>query len=856
MPNNTNNHQNNFWDTPLKDLMLKVNATPDGLSSAEAQKRLLTFGPNSLRKDSQFQVVREFFRFFSDPLVLILMVASIISFAVGDKINASIIIGIVLMSVVLNFMKQYQAHRAVEALRKQVASTAEVIRDGKTSELPVESLVPGDIVKLNAGDLVPADCRLLDANDLHVRESALTGESLPVDKSPSDLEGDKHGIVDAVNSVFMGTAIQTGMATAVVVSTGANTAFGAIASALAKRAPETEFDRGIKKFGLMITRVIFVLVLFVFLVNIAHMVNGGSTADLHKRLLEAFMFALALAVGLTPELLPVIISVTLAKGAKRMAEKKVIVKQLASIENFGSMEILCSDKTGTLTEGDIVLDRHVDVNGNDDENVLQLIYINSFFEAGIKNPLDDAILKHDHPTIGDYTKVDEIPFDFERRRLSVIARHGEELALITKGAAESVYEVCTKVTINGKVETLTPYRLGLAEETHKRLSMDGYRMLAVAIGSVPEKKAYGKDDEKDMTLVGFAAFLDPAKPNVGACLDALKKNGISVVIMTGDNQYVTQKIATDVGLKADKVVLGSEVDAMDDNALAYQAVHGAIFARMAPEQKNRVILALKARGHVVGYIGDGINDAPSLHAADIGISVMNGVDVAKEAANIILLEKDLGVLDEGVVEGRRSFANILKYIIMGTSSNFGNMFSMAAASLVLPFLPMLPTQILLNNFLYDASQIAIPSDNVDPSLLLRPRKWQIDFIREFMLIIGPISSVYDLMTFGVLIWFFHANEQLFHTGWFVESLATQTLVVFVIRTSLNPFLSRASKQLTGTVLSIVAIGFILPFSPLARFLGFVPMPVSLLGIIVLFTVTYLALVQWVKVWFYKKHSLA
>jgi Mg2+-importing ATPase len=578
---------------------------------------------------------------------------------------------------------------------------------------------------------------------------------------------------------------------------------------------------------------------------------------LHRPLLESFLFSVALAVGMTPEMMPMIITITLAQGARRMARKKVLVKQLSAIEDFGSVEILCSDKTGTLTEGEIVLDRHVDVHGQDDENVLRLVYLNSCFQAGIKSPLDDAILRHDHPAIAEYEKVDEIPFDFNRKRLSVVARHGGEYILITKGEAESVFAVCGTVIVEGTPQLFDERERALATETFQKLSADGYRTLGVAVRRVEKQDAYALAVEQEMTLAGFAAFLDPPKEGIPAILKALNQNGVSVVIMTGDNQYVTQKVAHDVGLASDRIVTGNQLDTMDDDALAYQAEHGAIFARVSPEQKNRVILSLKARGHVVGYIGDGINDAPSLHTADVGISVMNGVDVAKDASKIILLEKDLAVLNEGVIEGRRCFANIMKYIIMSTSSNFGNMFSMAAASLFLPFLPMLPTQILLNNFLYDTSQVAVPGDNVDPTLLHKPKRWQIAFIRQFMMIIGPISSVYDFLTFGVLLWIFHAssNAPLFRTGWFVESLATQTLVVFVIRTAGNPFRSRPSGRLLIGVVAVSLAGAVLPYTRLGVVLGFIPLPLSLLAAILLLALTYLVLVQTVKTWFYRRHAL-
>jgi Mg2+-importing ATPase len=836
-----------FWDEPLLELLELLRTTSAGLTSDEAQRRLSLHGPNSMVRESRFAALVSILRLLVNPLVLILLVASGISLALGDSVGGVIIISIVLLSVLLNFFMEFQAQHAVEEIRKQVATTAAVIRDGREQELPVAELVPGDIIRLNAGDLVPADARLLEVKDLHVRESALTGESLPVEKTPRDLPAGKRGVADASNSIFMGTAVQTGMGTAVIVCTGKETAFGEIAQRLAMRPPETEFGRGIRHFGLMITRVIMLLVLFVLLVNIV----------LHRPVLEAFLFSVALAVGMTPEMMPMIITVTLAQGARRMTRKKVLVKQLSAIEDFGSIEILCSDKTGTLTEGEIELDRHVDVQGKDDDSVLRFVYLNSFFQAGIKSPLDAAILKHEHPLIVEYAKLDEIPFDFNRKRLSVVVRHGDECLLITKGEAESIFAICQTVIIDGSPQPFDESRRAQATETFQKLSAAGFRALGVAVRKVDKQCTYTLAVESGMTLAGFAAFLDPPKEGIPSVLEALRQNGVSVVIMTGDNQYVTEKIAHDVGLKTERIVTGGEVDTMDDPALAYQAENGAVFARVSPEQKNRVILALKARGHVVGYIGDGINDAPSLHTADVGISVMNGVEVAKDAAKIILLEKDLAVLNDGIVEGRRCFANIMKYIVMGTSSNFGNMFSMAAASLFLTFLPMLPTQILLNNFLYDVSQISIPSDNVDPALLHRPKRWQIAFIRQFMMIIGPISSIYDFLTFAVLLWVFRAstNAPLFHTGWFVESLTTQTLVVFVIRTAGNPLKSRPSKLLLIAVSAIVAVAAVLPYTALGRLLQFTQLPLSLLGAIALLAVTYLLLVQVVKSWFYRRHAL-
>lgn len=834
-----------FWDVPLAELLRQLDATPQGLTSEEARYRLREYGPNSLVKQQRFQALFDFLRLFANPLIIILLIASSVSFVLKQHVDAVIIILMVFLGVLLNFYQEYQARHSVEALRQQVASTALVVRDGKEQELPVTDLVPGDIIILNAGSLVPADCRLIEEKDLYVRESALTGESMPVEKEAKDLRGGTHGVTDAENSVFLGTAVQSGIARAVVVRTGAKTAFGAIAQRLSERPPETEFDRGIRQFALMITRVILFLVTFAFLTNIGF----------KRPLLESFLFSVALAVGLTPELLPMIISVTLAQGAKRMAKKKVIVKQLASIENFGSMEILCSDKTGTLTIGEVVLERHVDLRGNEDQRVLQMIYLNSYFEAGVRSPLDDAVLKHERPDIHEYSKVEEIPFDFERRRLSVVVKKGDERFLVTKGAVENVFDVCSQVEFDQKTRPFDKECQQIAARTYETLSSDGYRVLGVAVKQAPDQPSYGKGDEKEMALVGFAAFLDPPKEGVGETIKALKRDGIDVVIMTGDNEFVTRKVAHDVGIPADHIIVGSQMDTIDDAALAYQAEHGAIFAKVSPEQKNRVITALHARGKVVGFLGDGINDAPSMHTADIGISVVNAVDVAKDAANIILMERSLSVLHDGVIEGRRSFANIMKYITMGTSSNFGNMFSMAAASLFMPFLPMLPIQILVNNFLYDLSQVSIPTDNVDDSMLRQPKRWHINFIRQFMVIIGPISSIYDFATFAILLFAFNASETLFHSGWFVESLATQTLVIFVIRTAGNPMKSRPSPQVAATVLAIVAVAVGLTYTDVGRIIGFEPLPPLLLVAITLLTVTYLALVQIVKTWFYRKHAL-
>ncbi len=837
-----------FWDLPLADLLASLDASWDGLSQEQAEERLHHYGANVLTPEHRLAEAFNLLRLLGNPLILILVGASAIALALGDHVSGMIIIAMVLLSVLLNFLMEFRARRAVASIREQVATSASVIRDGTHREIPAADLVPGDIIRLEAGDLIPADARLLESKDLHVRESALTGESLPVEKHATALPPTKsHSIIEALNSVFHGTAVQSGIATAVVVRTGQLTTFGEVGHQLASKVPETEFDRGIRRFGIMIMRIVMFLVLFVLLVNLLF----------RRPLLDSFLFAMALAVGMTPELMPMIITVTLAQAARRMMRRKVLVKQLAAIENFGSIEILCSDKTGTLTAGEVSLERHVDFSGHDDQEVLNLAYLNSSLQTGIRSALDDAILKHGSSALSEYHKIDELPFDFSRRRLSVAVAHDDLRLLVTKGDGESVLGICTKVLSRGTAHDLDATKRLAALRTLQELGNAGFRTLGIALRTLPAQAAYETDMEADMTFAGFAAFLDPPRDNVPSALKSLAKNGITITIMTGDNAHVTRTIAAQVGLKRRSFLGGDAVDAMDDAALAVQAARGAIFTRVTPEQKNRIIIALKMRGHVVGYLGDGINDAPSLHSADVGISVMNGVEVAKNAAGIILLEKDLAVLNEGVLEGRRCYANIMKYIVMGTSSNFGNMFSMAGASLFLPFLPMLPMQVLLNNLLYDLSQVALPSDRVDAALMHRPKRWQVAFIRQFMMVIGPISSLYDFAIFAILLWGFDGwhNSTLFHTGWFVESLATQALVVFVIRTAAHPLKSRPAPMLVFAVLAVVAAAILLPYTPLGPLLGFTPLPAALLGLIAMLIGTYLVLVQVVKSWFYHRHAL-
>jgi Mg2+-importing ATPase len=811
-------------------------APEQGLTSVEAQRRLAKVGPNEPTLVRRNALLRQLLIFLTNPLVVILLIASGIAGVLGEVVNAIIIGVVVLLSIALNFFQAARSQRAADRLRAQVAPTATVMRDGAWQELPRREIVPGDLIHLGAGDLIPADARLIEAHDLHVQQAALTGESLPVEKEAIEPAPETASLTEAQNRVFLGTSVVSGTATALVTATGRATTFGDIAARLAAKPPETEFERGTRRFGLLIMRTVLFLVLFVFLVNVVA----------RRDLFESLLFAIALAVGLTPEFLPMITSVTLGQGALHMARQKVIVKHLAAIQNFGSIDVLCSDKTGTLTSGDMTLSQTLDPLGQPTERVLLLAYLNSFYETGIKSPLDVAILKHGNRDVQQYHKLDEIPFDFERRRLSVAVEHEGERLLITKGAPESVLACCTSYEVNGEPRPLDPHAQEQCEAAYKRLSAQGYRVLAVAYRPLPVQAAYRLQDERELILVGYAAFFDPPLEDAAEVLEALRRDDIEVKILTGDSELVTRHVCEQVGLDPGRIVLGAELDRMTDAALAHRVEQTTIFARVSPAQKNRIILALKSRSHVVGFLGDGINDAPSLHAADVGISVATAVDVARDAAEIILLERSLRVLHQGILEGRKAFGNVMKYLLMGTSSNFGNMFSMAGAVVFLPFLPMLPTQILLNNFLYDLAQVTIPTDNVDASFVQKPHRWDITLIRNFMIFIGPISSIFDFLTFFILLSIFHASEQLFHTGWFVESLATQILVLFVIRTAGNPLRSRPSRPLAISTLLVVAVGILLPFTSAAAPLGFTPLPPIYFAFLAGMIVTYLFLVELVK----------
>ena len=814
--------------------------TLTGLTTKEAEKRLSEYGSNDPTPVRRGALIGELLLLFLNPLVIILLVASGASAILGQPIDATIIFLMVLLGVTINFVQTYRSQRAIQRLREHVSLTATVQRDGAWQEVRRHEVVPGDLVRLSAGDLVPADGNLLEARDLYVQQAALTGESMPAEKESRPGVEDGKGTPEDSNFVFLGTSVVSGTGIARVVATGPRTAFGAIAKRLVVRPEETEFERGLRRFGMLIMRAVFFLVLFILVARVA----------LHKDAFESFVFAVALAVGLTPEFLPMITSVTLARGAVRMARAQVVVKHLPAIQNFGSIDVLCSDKTGTLTKAEMILDSSVDAFGNSFDRPLALGYLNSKFETGIRSPLDAAILRSERHDMESYRKCDEIPFDFNRRRLSIVVeREGAERVerlLVTKGAPEGVLGVCDSYESGGGVCALSPNEIARIRKVYEELSSQGLRVLAVAYRTVEAQAGFSVEDERSLVLAGFLAFADPPTADAAASVAAMKRDGVQVKILTGDNELVARHVCTQVGLENPVIVLGRELEEMSDTALGHVAEQTTIFARVSPMQKLRIILALKHRGHVVGYMGDGINDAPSLHAADVGISVATAVDVARDSADIILLKPGLGILHRGIIEGRRASANVLKYLLMGTSSNFGNMFSMAGASVFLPFLPMLSTQILLNNFLYDTAQITIPSDNVDQSYIRTPQRWDMRLIRNFMLFIGPISSIYDFLTFYVLLHFFHAAEAEFHTGWFVESLATQTLVLFVIRTTQNPLKSRPSLPLTVTTILIVVLGVVLPYSPLARELGFTALPRPFYVFLIISTVTYLFLVELAK----------
>jgi len=830
----------------------RLGSSQEGLSEEEAARRLERYGPNVVASDERHTRLRLLLRACLNPLVLLLAVLAIVSLATGDVRAAAVMTVMIVLGVSLRFTQEARADAAAEKLRAMIRVTATVLRAGRPVEEPLARLVPGDVVHLCAGDMIPADVRILTCRDLFVTQASLTGESLPVEKFATAGERGDRTALEQKNLCFLGTSVESGTATAVVVETGPRTYLGSIASTLAGAPVETAFDQGVARFTWLMIRFIAVMVPLVFVIN-------GLTKHNWK---EAFFFAVAVAVGLTPEMLPMIVSVCLSRGALAMSGKKVIVKRLNSIQNLGAMDVLCTDKTGTLTQDRVILERHCDVARNENDAVLALAYLNSHFQTGLKNVLDRAVLEHHEVhhevSIPDWRKVDELPFDFSRRLMSVVVETPEGVhRLICKGAPEEVFKRCTRFVLDGEVSPVDDVLIEDLREEHESLSRDGFRVLALAYRDFEPRQSYAKDDESDLVLAGYIAFLDPPKDTALAAVRALGARGVAVKILTGDNDLVSRKICQAVGIPTDRVLLGGQVEKMSDAELGVAAEQTTLFARMAPGHKQRVIQVLQERRHVVGFLGDGINDSPALRVSDVGISVDTAVDIAKEAADIILLEKSLLVVEDGVVEGRKVFCNILKYVRMGASSNFGNMFSVLGASAILPFVPMAPIQILTNNLLYDVSQIPIPTDDVDPEQIAAPRPWSMHDLTRFILFIGPCSSLFDYTTYFIMLYVFGcwdpARASLFQTGWFVESLLTQTLIIHVIRTNRIPFLqSRASVALSATTVGIMLVGVWLPSSPLAPALGLTHLPHLYWPLLAVTLLAYVALTQVVKTWLHHR----
>jgi Mg2+-importing ATPase len=817
-----------------------------GLKSAEAHRRLKAFGRNSLSEAPRSHLVKVVLKLFLNPLVLVLAGAAGISFFMHGVVSAVIIIVMIFLSVAMEFIEEHNAENTVRKLIESVKVKSAVWRDRKKIEIVSELICPGDIIELKAGDIITADCRLIESKDLFVNQAALTGESFPSEKKPDKISLKHKNLTEAENILFAGTYAVSGFGKAVALVTGKQTEYGKIAATLNAAENSSEFETGTRKFGMLVMRLALLLVGFIFVVNLI----------LHREFFESFLFSVAIAVGLTPELLPMIMTVTMARGSAKMAKKGVIVKRLVAIPNLGSMDILCTDKTGTLTVDKIVLVRHIDIYNEESSSVLLDAYINSFYQTGANNPLDQAILDFQKLNIRAFKKINEIPFDFLRKRVSVAVKNDNENIFIAKGAPEEIFRICDTYDDRGHIREFDDEAKAKAKQLYHELSRDGFRVLAVAEKKFSVRKnEFSKSDEKNLELKGFVAFLDPPKNDADDTVRELRRIGVNIKVLTGDNELVTKKICDEIGLPVTGIILGKDIHSMSDEKLKKKAEKATIFARFTPEEKNRIIRLLRESGHVVGYLGDGINDAPSLKSADVGISVNNAVGAAKDAADIVLKHKNLNVLKEGIIEGRRSFGNTMKYIMMGLSSNFGNMFAAAGAVLFLPFLPMLPIQILLNNFIYDASQVTIPSDNVDREWIDKPQRWNLKHIRNFMLITGPVSSVFDILTFCVFFFVLNTSESAFQTAWFLESIATQTLVIHIIRTRKIPFFqSHSSRWLSVTTFGAVAAAWIFPYTPLAAFFKMTPLPLSMLLIIAGIVITYLFVVEGVKRLFYKKFA--
>jgi Mg2+-importing ATPase len=848
---------------PVEEVLQRLGVTENGLSNEQVETARKEYGSNILSHRKEAGIVMELLQRCRNPLVIQLLVICVVSLLMGDVRAATVVGAMVLLSVVLAYVQEHRSSKAVEKLNAMVQTNSLVTRGGREYDIPIAEIVPGDIIILQAGALIPADLRLVNAKDFFVSQSSLTGESMPVEKhaGPTDTTG--RGVIELQNACFQGSNVVSGTARGVAVNSGSRTHFGSIAEKLSGQRAQTSFDKGIAGFTWLMIRFMVVMVAIVFLIV------GVTKHDWA----EALLFALSVAVGLTPEMLPMIVTVNLSKGAMAMSKKKVIVKRLNSIQNFGAIDILCTDKTGTLTQDRVILEKAVDVTNRDSDDVLRYAYMNSYYQTGLRNVLDRSVLSHsDLDVERGCKKVDEIPFDFQRKRMSVAVDYEGDHVLICKGAVEDIYKACTHYQIDEEIHLMIDLIKDDLLEEYEELSRDGYRVLGIAYREFPQsKQVFSVADESDLILLGYIAFLDPPKGSAAKALASLKQYGVATKILTGDNALVTRKICKDVGLDDQEVITGDKLLGLDERQLGEWAEKNNVFARLSPSQKEHIITALQKRGHVVGYMGDGINDALSMRAADVGISVDTAVDVAKESADIILLEKSLLVLEDGIIEGRKVFGNIIKYIRMGASSNFGNMFSVVGGSCFLPFLPMAPIQILLNNLLYDASQVGIPADHVDEEYLKTPRKWNIENIRRFMVFIGPMSSIFDYATFFLMLYFFncklysHAStspemktyyESLFHTGWFVESILTQTLIVHIIRTKRIPFFqSIASPFLLLTTMIVMIAGAALPYLPAGRYFGFVPLPASFWIWIAGFLLCYSVLTHSVKVWFQRKYGI-
>ena len=834
-----------YWTQSLDQLLQELQASSQGLSEADAGQRLEKYGPNVLSSKRELTPLGLFLNQFKSPIVLILIFATLMSAFLQDWPDAIIIFLIVFGSAILSFVQENNAHNAADKLREQVTLKTNVLRDGLSHSTPTEEIVLGDVVLLSAGSLIPADGVVLESNDFFVNQAVLTGETFPVEKQPGILP-EKSSLVERTNMVFRGTNVSSGSAKALIVETGLNTTFGQIASRLNLRPPETEFERGNRQLGYLLTEFMLVLVIAIFAVNVYF----------KKPVLDSLLFSVALAVGLTPQLLPAIININLSKGSQIMAKLGVIVRRLESLENFGSMTVLCTDKTGTLTLGVVKLDNAMDAQGQPSDKLFRYAYLNAHFQTGLSNALDDAILARQAVDISGITKVDEIPYEFVRKRLTVVVREKDQDTMLTKGAFENILGICTQVQIGDETIALNGEITTQIHQHYQDWSEQGFRTLGMAIKSVNSRTdAFTHSDEAEMTFAGFLLFFDPPKPGILSTIQDLEQLGVELKIITGDNQLVARHTANAIGLEVSGIVTGDQMDDMRESALIYAVSHNDIFAEVDPAQKDRIILALKKARQVVGYMGDGINDAPSLHSADVGISVENAVDVAKEAADFVLLRNDLEVLRQGIIQGRKTFANTLKYVFMATSANFGNMFSVAGASLFLSFLPMLPKQIMLINFLTDLPEMTIANDNVDEVFIQRPHRWDVGFIRRFMLVFGPLSSIFDLLTFGVLLWLMHADQASFHTGWFIESVLSAAVVVFAVRTRLPFIRSQPSRAMMIVTLIVGVVTLLLPYSPLAGILGFKPLGLQVLGLIAGIIILYFISAELVKRWFYRHFNV-